>query len=70
MGQEDEEAGWVDVTEGHEEQEVFRFFADGGASGSLKFTLQYGKLSRAFSISPLTGRMLTEDEGEDGDGRK
>ena len=70
MGQEDEEAGWVDVTEGHEEQEVFRFFADGGASGSLKFTLQYGKLCRTFSISPLTGRMLSEDEGEDGVGRK
>lgn len=65
MGQEDDESGWVDVTEGHEEQEVFRFFADGGASGSLKFTLQYGKLNRTFSISPLTGRMLTEEEDED-----
>ena len=62
MGQEDDESGWVDITEGNEEQEVFRFFADGGASGSLKFTLQFGKLSRTFSISPLTGRMLTEEE--------
>ncbi len=65
MGQEDDESGWVDVTEGHEEQEVFRFFSDGGASGSLKFTLQYGKLSRTFSISPLTGRMLAEESEED-----
>jgi hypothetical protein len=64
MGQEDEEAGWVDVTEGHEEQEVFRFFSDGGASGALKFTLTYGKFSRTFSISPLTGRMLTEEKKE------
>ena len=66
MGQEDDESGWVDVTEGNEEQEVFRFFADGGASGSLKFTLTFGKLSRTFSISPLTGRMLADEgEGED-----
>jgi hypothetical protein len=66
MGQEDEETGWVDVTEGHEEQEVFRFFSDGGASGALKFTLTYGKFSRTFSISPLTGRMLTEENAEEG----
>lgn len=64
MGQEDDESGWMDVTEGHEEQEVFRFFSDGGASGSLKFTLQYGKWNRTFSISPLTGRMISEENEE------
>ena len=48
------------------EECLFRFFSDGGASGSLKFTLTYGKFSRTFSISPLTGRMLTEENAEDG----
>lgn len=66
MGQDEENAGWVDMTEGHEEEEVFRFFSDGGASGSLKFSLQYGKHSRVFSISPLTGRMLTVEQEEGG----
>ena len=65
MNQEDDSGGWIDVTAGNEEREVFRFFADGGASGSLSFTLKYDRFERTFSISPLTGRMLAagpEDE--------
>ncbi len=61
---EDENAGTVTVAGGGEEKEVFRFFADGGASGSLRFTIRFGKLARTFFISPLTGRMINEEEGE------
>ena len=59
MNQEDDSGGWVDVTAGTEEQEVFRFFSDGAASGSLSFTLKLNNFERTFVISPLTGRMLT-----------
>ena len=41
--------------------EVFRFFSDGGAAGSLKFILQSDKLAKTFRISPLTGRILVEE---------
>ena len=64
MNHEDDSGDWVDVTAGNEEQEVFRFFSDGAASGSLSFTLKFDKFERTFTISPLTGRMLTvEPEG-------
>ena len=61
MNHEDDDGGWVDVTAGNEEQEVFRFFSDGGASGSLSFTLRYSRFERTFTISPLTGRMLSAE---------
>ena len=44
--------------------EVFRFFPDGGASGSLKFELRYQTLRKVFDISPLTG-LLIRSEGEE-----
>ena len=44
--------------------EVFRFFPDGGASGSLKFELRYQTLRKVFDISPLTG-LLIRNEGEE-----
>ena len=61
----DEEAseGIEPVDPGGEEikLEVFRFFADGGAAGRLKFTMQYRSWAKTFVISPLTGRILVED---------
>ena len=44
--------------------ELFRFFSDGGASGSLKFELRYQTLRKVFDISPLTG-LLTRNEGDE-----
>ena len=44
--------------------ELFRFFPDGGASGSLKFELRYRTLRKVFDISPLTG-LLTKSEGDE-----
>ena len=44
--------------------EVFRFFPDGGASGSLRFELRYQTLRKVFDISPLTG-LLIRSEGEE-----
>ena len=48
---------------GEEFFELFRFFPDGGASGSLKFELRYQRLRKVFDISPLTG-LLTQSEGD------
>ena len=45
--------------------EVFRFFPDGGASGSLKFELRYQTLRTVFDISPLTGFLMRSEEEED-----
>ena len=44
--------------------ELFRFFSDGGASGSLKFELRYQTRRKVFDISPLTG-LLTRNEGDE-----
>ncbi|MBR2364197.1 MAG: hypothetical protein IKA79_03250 [Lentisphaeria bacterium] len=44
--------------------EVFRFFPDGGASGIRKFKLQCKNLSRTYDISPLTGLLVTVNEGD------
>lgn len=43
--------------------EIFRFYADGGGSGSHRFTLQFRTLKKTFTISPLTG-LLTETTEE------
>lgn len=42
--------------------EVFRFFPDGGASGSLRFELRYQTLRKVFDISPLTGLLMQSEE--------
>ncbi len=41
--------------------EMFRFYADGGGSGTHKFILQHREMKKVFNISPLTG-LLTEVE--------
>lgn len=45
-----------------EELEIFRFFPDGGASGSQKLLLKLGGMQRVFHISKLTGRVLIDKE--------
>ena len=47
---------------GGEELEVFRFFPDGGASGSHKLVLKLGGLQKVFHISKLTGRVMVDEE--------
>lgn len=42
--------------------EVFRFFPDGGASGLRQFKLQCKTLSRTYTVSPLTGLLVTVKE--------
>lgn len=43
---------------------VCRFFPDGGASSSTGIKLQLGNLTRTFSLSPLTGRLIADAEEE------
>ena len=45
-----------------EQLAVFRFFPDGGASGSHAVVLKLGGLQKVFSISKLTGRVLISEE--------
>lgn len=45
-----------------EELEIFRFFPDGGASGSQKLVLKLGGMQKVFHISKLTGRVLIDGE--------
>lgn len=45
-----------------EELEVFRFFPDGGASGSSKLLLKLGGMQKVFHISKLTGRVLIDKD--------
>ena len=45
-----------------EELEIFRFFPDGGASGSQKLVLKLGEMQKVFHISKLTGRVLIDRE--------
>ena len=45
-----------------EELEVFRFFPDGGASGSHKLILKLGGMQRVFHISKLTGRVIIDED--------
>jgi prepilin-type N-terminal cleavage/methylation domain-containing protein len=45
-----------------EELEIFRFFPDGGASGSQKLVLKLGEMQKVFHISKLTGRVLIDGE--------
>lgn len=47
---------------GGEELEVFRFFPDGGASGSHKLILKLGGMQKVFHISKLTGRVLIDGD--------
>ena len=48
-----------------EELEVFRFFPDGGASGSHRLVLKLGGMQKVFSISKLTGRVMIDGELKD-----
>ena len=45
-----------------EELEVFRFFPDGGASGSHKLLLKLKGMQKVFHISKLTGRVLIDED--------
>ena len=45
-----------------EELEIFRFFPDGGASGSQKLVLKLGGMQRVFHISKLTGRVMIDKD--------
>ena len=47
---------------GEEELEIFRFFPDGGASGSHKLVLKLGGMQKVFHISKLTGRVLIDKD--------
>ena len=45
-----------------EEMEIFRFFPDGGASGSHKLILKLRGMQKVFHISKLTGRVLIDED--------
>lgn len=47
--------GWI---------EIFRFFPDGGASGTRKFQMEYKNAARSFEISALTGKMVVKEGKE------
>lgn len=47
-----------------EKLEVFRFFPDGGGSGSGHLEFKCGELARIFKISKLTGRLSVMDKSE------
>lgn len=44
--------------------EVFRFFPDGGGSGTANLEFRSGELARIFRISKLTGRLSSIDKAE------
>lgn len=58
-------AGVENQLANEEELEVFRFFPDGGASGSHKLVLKLGELQKVFFISKLTGRIMIDEELKD-----
>ncbi len=45
-----------------EQLEVFRFYPDGGASGTREFRLTFGNLTRILKISALTGKLEIAQE--------
>ena len=47
-----------------EKLEIFRFFPDGGGSGSGYLEFRCGELSRIFRITKLTGRLFSVDKEE------
>ena len=47
-----------------EQLEIFRFFPDGGGSGSGHLEFRCGELARIFKISKLTGRLSVMDKAE------
>lgn len=44
--------------------ELFRFFPDGGAAGLREIVFQYRNLKRKYHVSPLTGRLLLQEDEE------
>lgn len=57
----DEEALDLSEVNDHGWLEIFRFFPDGGASGTRKFQMVYKSAARTFEISALTGKMITRE---------
>ncbi len=55
------EAEWDPADSFASSLELFRFFADGGATARGEFRLTRGTLGKCFRISPLTGRLLVEE---------
>lgn len=47
-----------------EQLEIFRFFPDGGGSGSGLLEFKCGELARIFKINKLTGRLSVMDKSE------
>lgn len=47
-----------------EQLEIFRFFPDGGGSGSGHLEFRCGELARIFKINKLTGRLSVMDKSE------
>ena len=45
-----------------ESMEIFRFFPDGGASGSHFVVLKLGSMQKVFSVSKLTGRVIVSED--------
>ena len=48
----------------NEYTELFRFFPDGGASGKRELIFRYQSLQRKYMISPLTGKVYSEETEE------
>lgn len=49
---------------GEELFELFRFFPDGGASGLRELDFRCRSLQRKYTVSPLTGRLISEEAEE------
>ena len=58
------EHGDEDTLMSGEKLEVFRFFPDGGGSGSGYLEFRCGELARIFKITKLTGRLSAMDKAE------
>ena len=54
----------IEDDSGEEFTELFRFFPDGGASGTRELIFRYQTLQRKYVISPLTGKLYVEETEE------
>ena len=54
----------IEDDSGEEFTELFRFFPDGGASGTRELIFRYQSLQRKYVISPLTGKLYVEETEE------
>ena len=61
----DSEAENADPAEAELGMRVMLFYSDGSAGSGFRLTFHCGGLSRAFEVSPLSGRLIEADEDPD-----